>query len=519
MKPPRPWRGTTRPKDSFPRWRVPAALLTVLLAVGACSGAGADAEANDDDSVLTVGQADKVMNLDPVQPPTGGRETRAVKRQIFDALVVQGRDLVPAPQLAKSWTNPDELTWVFALRDDVTFHDGEKFTAETAKFNIERILDPSNNATWRSQLGSLVAEVSVRSEYELVIRTPAPAPTLLTVLAFQEIVPQKYLEKVGPQEFNNKPIGTGPFKFVSRSEDRVILERNDDYWGGKPKVKQLAFQTIPDVAARIAALQAGEVNIADKIPTDLADTLAGPVKAVSASGTRIYFLAMNVNAAPFKDVKVRQAVGAAVNVDELAKNLYKGRALGLNQPAFPQMFGHQEKAAGFTYDPQAASATLKAVTTPIKIDVKQTDLTLAQAVVGQLQAAGLTIKLQTLEDEAFDQAIDNGRSQAYLSSWGVAEGDLDAILSRHFWSERGDDSRFSNYTSAPLDALIVHARGTADKGTRMTDYAQVIDQLVRDAPWRPLVTPDELYGVSSSLQGWEPSATGIYHLTEAHLAK
>ncbi|WP_431894891.1 ABC transporter substrate-binding protein [Micromonospora haikouensis] len=521
MKLPRPGR---RPRPGHrPAGRsVTAVLLTSLLALtAACSSASGtdDATGNDGETaLLTIGQADKVMNLDPVQPPTGGRETRAVKRQIFDALVVQGRDLVPAPQLARSWSNPDELTWVFTLRDDVTFHDGEKFTAATAKFNLDRILDPKNNASWQTQLAALVAEVSVKGDHELVIKTKAPAPTLLTILAFQEIVPQQYLEKVGAAEFNAKPIGTGPYKFVSRTEDRIILERNDDYWGGKPKARQLAFQTIPDVAARIAALQAGEINIADKIPTDLADTLTGGVKAVSASGTRIYFLAMNVTAAPFTDVGVRQAVGSVINTEELAKSLYKGRAQALNQPAFPQMFGYQKQAAGFSFAPQPATATLKSVGAPVTVDIKQSDLTLAQAVVGQLTSAGLKVKLQPLEDEAFNEAISTGRSQAYLGSWGVAEGDLDAIVGRHFWSQRGDDSRYTNYESAALDALIEHARGTADQPTRLADYAKVIDLLVRDAPWRPLVTPDEMYGVSSSLQGWEPSPTGIYHLTEAYLA-
>jgi peptide/nickel transport system substrate-binding protein len=500
------------------------AALAAALLLSACSGSPS-ANSNstngtaDASSVLTIAQADQVMSLDPLASNSGGRETRAVKRQIFDALVVQGDDLVPGPQLAKSWTNPDQLTWQFTIRDDATFTNGEKFTAETAKFNLDRIMDPNGTSSWRSQLESLVASVSVEGTDKLVIKTKSPSPTLLTVLAFQEMVPQAYLTKVGPEEFNAHPIGTGPFKFVSRTQDRVVLERNDAYWGGKPKTKTLIFRTIPDVAARIAALQSGEANIVDKVPSDLADTLSGDAKAVSANGTRVYFMAMNVQKKPFDDVNVRRAVGEAINSEELATSLYKGRALALNQPAFPEMFGYQKDLKGFSYDPTSAAPVLKALDTVVIVNAYQSDQTLAQAVVGQLNAAGMKAKLQVLEDEAFEKLKDTGTVQAYVGSWGVAEGDLDAILSRHFWSERGKDSRYTNYQNPTMDSLIVAGRTTTDQGARMATYAKVMDQLVADAPWRPLITPKDNYGVSASLKGWTPSPTGMYRLNEAALSK
>jgi peptide/nickel transport system substrate-binding protein len=371
MRFPRP-RGHSTPDGR--RFRGLGASAAVLAAAVLFSGCSSNTPASNDtakssggnNAVLTVAQADQVMDLDPAAANSGGRETRAVKRQIFDALVVQGDDLVPQPQLAKSWTtSADQLTWEFTIRDDVTFTNGEKFTAATAKYNLDRIMDPNGTSSWRSQLEGLVASVSVQGDDKLVIKTKAPSPTLLTVLAFQEMVPQEYLDKVGPQEFNAHPIGTGPFKFVSRTEDRVVLERNDGYWGGEPKTKTLIFRNIPDVAARIAALQSGEVNIIDQVPSDLADTLSGDVKPVSAEGTRVYFMAMNVLKKPFDDVNVRRAVGNAINSEELAQSLYRGRALALNQPAFPAMFGYQKDLDGFRFDPSAAAPVMKAVNDPV----------------------------------------------------------------------------------------------------------------------------------------------------------
>ena len=147
---------------------------------------------------------------------------------------------------------------------------------------------------------------------------------------------------------------------------------------------------------------------------------------------------MNVHAKPFDDARVRRAVAEAIDAQSIAKQLYSGRAQALNQYAFPAMLGHQKDAAGISYDPAAAKAVLQNAGTPVVIDVTQADSTLAQAVLGQLQAAGLNVRVQTVEDSAFDTKTEAGHSQAYLSSWGVAEGDLDALIIRHFWSGRDD---------------------------------------------------------------------------------
>lgn len=493
-----------------------AILSAAVVALTGCgtSGGGSDPVVTDG-LPLRIGHSDVVMNLDPFQIPTGGRETRAVKRQIFDALVVQGDDLVPTPQLAESWETPTDTTWVFNLRTDVKFHDGEQFDASTVKYNMDLVLDPDGGSPSHSKFAAMVKSVTVVDDYTIEIETIKPAPSLLTALAFQELVPGKYRETVGAEAFNLAPVGTGPFKFVSQTQEKVVVERNDDYWGGKAATPSVTFKHIPEVSARIAALQTGEVDIIDQIPRDLAGTLSGDVEAVSTTGTRIYFAAMNVTQAPFTDVNVRRALASAVDTDTIAGSLYGGDAVALNQPAFPTMFGYQKDAEGFKFDLDAAKTVLSTVTTPITLDVKQGDLTLAEAVAGQLATAGLTVNIQAIEDEAFSVKIEAGLSQMYVSSWGVAEGDLDAILTRHFWTPRGDTSAYTNYSDATMDALIDAGRSTTDQAKRFDIYVDVIDQLVKDAPWRPLVTPNEFYGVSSSVSGWAPAPTGLYHLNKA----
>ena len=484
-----------------------------LLAGGGLSSIGAQAA----DVRLVVGQADKPALLNPLQVPSGGRETRAIKRQIFDALVIQNNDLQPEPQLAKSWSVENDVLWTFTLRDDVKFHNGEPFNAEAAKFNLDMIIAPGSKAAWHSQLSSIIESVEVSGEYELKVKTFKPAPTLLVMIAFQEIVPPDYYKKVGPEGFEAAPVGTGPFEFVSRDGSTVTLKRNESYWGGPAAASGLVFRTIPEVSSRIAALRAGEINIADKIPSDLTGELTRNTKAVVAPGTRIYFLAMNVAAPPFDKVEVRRAAAAAIRRDLLVSALYRGHAHPLNQPAFPEMFGYQASIPGFTYDIEKAKAGFASVKEPVTIDVRRADLVLAQAVQGFLNEAGLKSEVRLVEDAAFNDLIGNGRPQACVSSWGVAEGDLDAILSRHFWSGRAANNAYTNYKNPKHDELFMAARGTTDRAERAKLYAEVISILVDEAPWATLVTPSEIYGVSANLAGWEPHTTGIYVLTTATL--
>ncbi len=493
-----------------------AAIATIAVMLSACGESGGD-QGTADGQRLVIGVSAEIMSLDPGLVPAGGRETIAVRDSIFDTLVTQGDDLRPKPRLATSWSNPDPRTWIFKLRNDVKFTNGEPFNADVAKYNVERVLDPKLKLSYYSQLSAIVSDVKAPDETTLEITTKGAAPGLLTILDYVQIVPEQYMEKEGDVKFNTAPVGSGPFKFVKRADDQVYLTRNDGYWGGKPKLKTVVFQTVTEASARVAALQAGSINVANEIPSDLAKTLTGTTRTETVPGTRIFFLGMNVHAKPFDDPRVRQGVAEAIDAQSIGKDLYNGKAQPLNQYAFPALLGYQKDIAGISRDPAAAKAALSNAGTPVVIDVTQADSTLAQAVLGQLQAAGLNVRLQTVEDSAFDTKAETGHSQAYLSSWGVAEGDLDALIIRHFWSGRDAQSKYTNYENPALDALIKKEQATVDPAARQKIFASVMQTLITDAPWAPIVTPNEIYGVTSGVTGWTPSPIGLYHLLNAQV--
>lgn len=481
--------------------------VTSALALSACGSADPPTPNENESSTLTVAQVAAVETLDPAMHRA--RITQTVVRNVFDALVNQDNNLKPVPELASDWEQVDNLTWRFNIREGVTFHNGEPLNADAVKFSIDRVLDPEQSSPRASML-SMISSVEVEDEFTVVITTSAPAPTLLASLAVNEIVPPQYVEEVGDAEFAANPVGTGPFTFVSSADSgsRVILQANENYWAGAPSVNRLVFETIPEVSSRVAALQSGAVDIATSIPSDLAATLSGNTVAASVPGTRISYLAMNVTEGPFADVEVRQAMNQAIDKDAIIDGIYLGYATSLNQPAFPQMIGYHESFEGYQFDFDKAASVLSDVGEAITIDAEEEDRLLAEAVAGQLNAAGLATSVRILEALAFDEAVAGGSSQAYISTWGVAEGDADVIFARHFWTENRPGNVLTGYSNPAVDELIVAGRSTLDEAERTDIYTKAIEIVMEDAPWVPLLNAEEIYGVSTSVIGWEPSPIG-----------
>jgi peptide/nickel transport system substrate-binding protein len=515
----------TRP----PRWhslsRIGAVgLVSVLFAAG-CTASEEALEAVDEDSepsteeaadetdggTLVVAQTADIDTLDPAMHRD--RITQAVVRNIFEGLVNQDADLDPIPELAEEWEAIDDTSWRFHLREGVEFHNGEPFNAEAVQFSIERVLDEDQGSPRASML-EMISEVEIEDDYTVIIRTNEPAPTLLPSLAVNEIVPPGYVEEVGDEEFAAAPVGTGPFTFVSHTpNEEVVLEANADYWDGAPEIDTLIFRPIPETASRIAELGSGAVHIAAEIPPDLADTLGDGVEARPVDGTRVFYLAMNVTEAPFDDVDVRRAVNHAVDRDELADDLLDGFARPLHQPLFPEAIGYHDGYEGYDHDPELAEE-LFGDATAVQIDVEQRDQFLAEAVAGQLSAAGLQVTVNTMEAGAFTSAIESGDSQAYLQSWGVAEGDSDVIFARHFYSPSRADAFYTGYENPDVDALIEAGRSTVDEEERDAIYAEAVEIVGDDAPWAPLINPQEIYGVAESIENFEPSRVGRFEVAK-----
>ncbi|MEK7363566.1 MAG: ABC transporter substrate-binding protein, partial [candidate division NC10 bacterium] len=219
------------------------------------------------------GQVVVAQGVDPTTlDPHWHEETPAynVLLNIYDTLLFRDRDLKIIPWLATSWKLVNPTTWEFKLRQGVKFHNGEEFDAEAVKYSLDRLRDPELKNRQATNF-RLIASVDVVDKLTVRITTSKPFPTLENQLALRGAA-------MAPKHFKGKdkvfadrnPVGTGPYKFVRWAKDeQIVLEANPQWWGGAPKVKTLIFRPIPEHAVRVAALQAGEVEIAVNIPPHL----------------------------------------------------------------------------------------------------------------------------------------------------------------------------------------------------------------------------------------------------------
>jgi peptide/nickel transport system substrate-binding protein len=318
------------------------------------------------DSLVVGMRTDSIGTLDPAIPPT--RDTEAVLRNIFDALVAHTPDGKIAPLLATSWRKVGPATYVFALRSGVKFHNGDPLTADDVVYTFERVITPGaiggKSSPRKDLLGPLqrvqkLDDTHVRFEFSAAF----PEALVLQALVHFQVVPQKYLEQVGEAGFVAKPVGSGAFRYARGTVDsQIALDRNDAYWAGPSRLKQVVFRMMPEPSTRIAALLAGEVQIIQEVAPDLVARLKGTpgIQVKAAEGTRSYEIELNNKTAPFNDPRVRQALNYAINWDIILRDIYHGYAKRLATAFLPSGFGYDPELRPYPYDLAKARDLLRA---------------------------------------------------------------------------------------------------------------------------------------------------------------
>ena len=251
---------------------------------------------------LVVAQGGDISKFDP-HFSTSSNDIR-VSFNIFDNLTARHPDGKLHPSLATEWKLTAPTTWTFKIRPGVKWHNGDPFTAADAKWSLERTWDP-NVKTRVNTVFTTVDRIEAPDAATLIIHTKKPDPLLAARLAFYggQIVPKKYIEAVGNDAFNAKPVGTGPVRFVSwTKDDKIVLDASGDYWGGKPDFDRMIVRAVPEMAPRIAALLKGEVDIITQLPPDHAEKVAGTpsTRVAGALYAGLYVLAVNSKVPPLE---------------------------------------------------------------------------------------------------------------------------------------------------------------------------------------------------------------------------
>jgi peptide/nickel transport system substrate-binding protein len=386
------------------------------------------------DSVVVAWPSD-VPNWDPNQRFVP--DAQSIFKAVFDQPLGQDPRLKLIPNVVAKWQlSDDALSMPIQLRDDVLFHDGVKMTTADFRFTfLERVkitpgLDIANS--WRK-----IQDIEIQSPTSAIIHFSSPAPTAPQWMSFlgSYVVPKHVLEADGAAAFAQKPVGSGPYKMVEWEQNsRIVLERNDAYWGPKPAVRRVTIQVVKDSSARVAAIQSGQVDITFGLPIRDAVRLQGDpaFTATLQPITRMIMLQIRDDL-NFADPNVRLAAHHAIDKVALSKAFFNGAAVPLSVPASPGTPGYVADYH-FPYDLDLAKSLLAkagySVEKPVKIGLATTngqfpgDFDLARAIAQMWKRVGIEADVQVIEyAKYFELNRGSKLPETTLYSWDNATGD------------------------------------------------------------------------------------------------
>ncbi len=468
---------------------------------------------------IVIGDGGDPSTLDPQYADDGFE--RNVNDNIYEMLLFRDAEGNIGPGLAEAWEEVDDTTWRFTLRQGVDFHNGEPLNAEAVVYSVERIIDPEFNSEQISFVETLIGAEAV-DEYTVDILTGGPDPILPARMTWMKIVPPVYTEE-NPDEFVNNPVGTGPYKFVEWVRgDHVTLEANEDYWGGAPSIATVTIRPIEEDATRLAALQAGEVDLITGL---IPEYLAQVENSVAIHGLEFPWIRINTNTPPLDDVRVRQALNHAIDKEALAEALYGGYAgVADGQILTTGHFGYNSDVEAYAYDPQMAMDLLEeAGATGATLELVGEsgrwlkDKELVEAVAAQLEAVGLNIEVNIAEWSDWLDLLFAGAEAApdlQYSSHDNVLLDADRTLSGMF-TEGGSQSAYSN---PRVNELVDEGRTETDVQTRESMYHEAVQIIHDEAACIFLLNLDNIYGLSDRLQ-WTPRLDGRIMVEEMTLAE
>ena len=464
--------------------------------------------AESGEKVLTIAQGGDITTFDMQNHNNG--VTGAVLGNFSHSLVERAdEDNAWVCVLAESYETIDDSTWEFKLRDDVTWHNGDPFTAADVKWTLERVATDESLA--ENHIFSVIKEVQIVDDYTVRIVTDGPYPTMLSLLSKNgsQMMPSKYIEENGLDYYLENPIGCGPYQFKEWvKDDVVVLERYDDYFGGTPYWDEVRFRSIPEASTRVAELLTGNVDIIVNVPTNEWERIdeGENTEMVLGNGTRIYNVIMKWDSTPTQNQQVREAVAYALDAQTIIDTVLNGAGTPCYTRIAPGVFGQDESLYGIDkYDPEKAKELIASsgyngeeIELLVPTGRYLMDADVGNVVAGMLQEVGLNVKVNVLEWSAFSNKFNAGEFNGMAL---IAYGDdfFDASYGMNEYRTE-NCTPISCYSSAEYDELYLEALNNMDPDSRREQLIEMqqmifVDECVQ-APFIHLKVP---YGISSDI--------------------
>jgi peptide/nickel transport system substrate-binding protein len=539
---------------------LPLAALALVLVAAGCGGGGNESEGGGGGGGTLVfgAEADPVV-LDGALVSDG--TSIRVLYHIYEGLTAlkPGTSEV-IPWLAKSWkTSPDGHSWTFNLREGVKFQDGEPFNADAVCFNFNRWYNfpaafQNANVTYYWQYGfgggfakpikdapgptdSLYKSCEAVDDLTVQLELNRPSSTVLSTLTLPalSIASPKALREFGADKgtvdkddvlrpsgtYGTKhPTGTGPFKFESWTRgDKLVLVRNDDYWGEKPKVEKIIFRPISDNAARLQALQTGEIQGYDLVEPQDVDTITGDdnLQLLERPPFNVGYIGFNQAKPPLDKLEVRQAIAHAIDRQEVVDSFYGGRGVVAKEFMPKEIFGYADDVVTYDYDPAKSKQLLRkaGLKLPVPLDFwYPTEVSRDympdpkrnfEAFASDLNAAGFKVKPHSAPwSPDYTDLVDGGKAQIYLIGWIADFADPDNFIGT-FFQDPGPDWGFKN---KEISSLLDRAEAETDEAKRTTLYQEANRKIMEFLPGLPYVHAKAALAFQSEVEGYIPSPVG-----------
>ncbi|MEN8153832.1 MAG: ABC transporter substrate-binding protein [Acidobacteriota bacterium] len=402
--------------------------------------------------------------------------------------------------LAKSWIVKDNgKRWIFKLRKDVKFHNGEDFNAKAVEINFKtRLKNKDKYQNWNLAYAYL-DHVRAIDEFtvEFILKIPY-IPFLYSLANAKSMIvaPSSYTGRIF------KPVGTGPFIYSEWRKDKyVTIVRNTVYWDSVPKISKVVFKIVKDAAWRFLQMKTGKAELAFVKSGHEYEEIRGhrEIKIISVPSITIHSLGFNIRKKPFNDIRVRQAFSHMINKEKLIKHVFQNFAGDASTPLPPHIFGFNDRIKNYRFDIKKAGKLLreagyeKGFKVSLYYSINSSNLkTIAIAFKRAAKKLKINIIMKPLPFDELRAAINKGIHDMVMIGWAGDIPDPDVFLYNTFTLKKGHLNR-TGYNNPELTKIIDKARSTVDMDKRKSLYFKAQEIIYRDIPLIPLFNLNDLF--------------------------
>lgn len=478
-------------------------------------------------STLTIMQSESPRAMDPSNQ--SATYTGSVLSHMYESLLQIDQHGKVVPSLATEYSySADGTEWIFQLRQGVKFHDGAPFNAESVKYSFERILNPDNGLTAYGRFNPIIKSVEVVDTHTVKFNLHKPYPAFASLLTINQA---SITTPSAADIVHRHPVGTGPYKFVEYvSGDRVVMEKNPDYWGEVPEVDRLIWRWSPEESVIVMALQAGEIDIAVPLPATHVDVLemSPGVVVHEAPGSAVFWVALNTMKKPLDDVRVRQALNYATDRQGVVDSILWGHGTVAHSPLAPMYFGYDPTCPGYTYDLDKARALLAEAGYKdgftMSITVQESEAKYAEVLQGMWREIGVNVVVDQLENalwsaKVFSPAEENETYSSFASWSSILDADLmltPLFATKSFPPKSANLGFFSN---ARLDELLEQAAFEVDPTVREKLYFEAQRIVNDEAAHVTLYYGNTIFGIREGIEGVWIQPGGAINVRNAKITK